>query len=181
MLISKYSCHNFDEELELCSQRLELHFPQAFVDFLRKYNGGETPNTTFSLRGVSSDIRAFYGLGDVKYSFSGIEAILVGTKRYLPIALDSFGNNIVMDVDSGAILFYDHEAGAVKPLAEDFRAFVEACKSEPISPASCKSIAEREQDLIQRGRGSIITDALRQMWQSEIEKYQSISQEKVAF
>ena len=33
--------------------------------FLHKYNGGHTPKTKFNARGISSDLRGFFGVGDV--------------------------------------------------------------------------------------------------------------------
>lgn len=38
---------------------------------------------------------------------------------------------------------------------------------------------EREAILLAKGRGNIITDDLRKMWQAEIDKYESIIQEEV--
>ena len=48
-----------------------------------------------------------------------------------------------------------------------------------ISEASRRSIKEREDALIAKGRGNIITDDLRKMWQAEIDKYGSMLQEEV--
>lgn len=42
-----------------------------------------------------------------------------------------------------------------------------------------RSIKEREAALIAKGRGSIITDDLRKMWQDEIDKYGNMIQEEV--
>lgn len=42
-----------------------------------------------------------------------------------------------------------------------------------------RSIAEREADLIARGRGHVIDDLLRQMWQEEIDTYGNMVQERL--
>ena len=48
-----------------------------------------------------------------------------------------------------------------------------------ISEASRRSIKEREDALIAKGRDNIITDDLRKMWQAEIVKYGNMVQEEV--
>lgn len=179
MLISKFGTENISEKIEIYEDRANIKLPEQLRNFIEKYNGGETPNTKFNSNGISSDVKAFYGLGKVKYSFDSVKIIEDNGNRYLPFALDSFGNELVIDITSGAILFMDHEKGELQRLADDFKSFVDICDSSPINPSSIKSIEEREQDLIKNGHGSIITDALRDMWKTEIDKYTSIKQEKV--
>lgn len=103
-------------------------------------------------------------------------------EKYLLIC-DSFGNTIIIgliDADEGKIFFCNHEQGEKKEyIAASFKDFIKRCKSEKISEASRRSIKEREAALIAKGRGHIITDDLRQMWQAEIDKYQSMVQEEV--
>jgi hypothetical protein len=53
------------------------------------------------------------------------------------------------------------------------------CKSEKTNDASKRTIKEREDALIAKGRGNIITDDLRKMWQAEIDKYGNMTQEEV--
>ena len=179
MLISKNQSSDFDDELEICADRFGISFPEELVRFLRKYNGGETPNTTFSINGISSDVKAFYGLGRVKHSYSSIKMKDHGSHRYLPIALDSFGNDIVIDVNSGKVFFNDHEMNSISPLADSIGEFISKCNSIPVNPAMGKSVEERELELIQRGRGNVISNELRKMWQAEIDKYSSLHLEQV--
>ena len=68
-----------------------------------------------------------------------------------------------------------------KNVSPNLKSFIKACKSEQISEASKRSIKEREDALIQKGRGNIITDELRKMWQAEIDKYADMKQEEVMF
>ena len=104
-------------------------------------------------------------------------------KNIFPIACDSFGNYIVIglkDNDAGKIYFCNHENGnRLEFLTENFNDFIGTCKSEKISEASRRSIKEREEALIAKGRGNIITDDLRKMWQAEIDKYGNMVQEEV--
>ena len=57
--------------------------------------------------------------------------------------------------------------------------FIGCCKSEVIGDEFTQSIEEREAYLVAKGRGDIITDGLRKMWQCEIDKYKDIMQEEV--
>ena len=179
MLISKFSGDGITEQIEAYGDLNDVKFPEQLRTFLEQYNGGETPKTSFSCAGVSSDLRAFYGMGRVKYSYDSVKPISQNGKQYLPIALDSFGNEIVISVEEGQIYFWDHENGSITWIAAALRDFFQACRSEKINPAARKTIQEREQDLIKRGKGSVITDALRAMWQAEIDKYGTLNQEEV--
>jgi len=175
MLISKFGSV---EKSEIISFNPDL--PKELVRFLEKYNGGETPETQFDMNGISSDIVAFYGIGNVKYSYRNVAIIEIQGDKYLPIAFDSFGNQIMVSLKAGNVFFYDHERSKLsKELAPNFSMFLSKVNSQVINPKHTKPISEREQDLINRGRGGIITDALRSMWQEEIDKYSSIKQETV--
>ncbi len=61
----------------------------------------------------------------------------------------------------------------------EIKIFIQYCKSGEIDPASRLSIKEREEALIARGRGHVITENLRQMWQAEIDKYKNMVREEV--
>lgn len=104
-------------------------------------------------------------------------------ENVLPIAGDSFGNYIVIGLGSdnnGKIFFCDHEKGNEKEyIAENLKVFLQYCESEEIDPASKLSIREREEALISRGSGNVITEGLRQIWQAEIDKYKNLIQEEV--
>ena len=111
---------------------------------------------------------------NVKLSFNTIELEEWIAKGFWPIAIDFFGNYLVIGLEndsSGKIFFCNHEAGhKVEYIEENLKVFFGHCKSEKISEASRRSIKEREETLIKKGRGDIITDDLRKMWQAEIDK-----------
>lgn len=178
MLISKFGTI----KEEIISEYEDTHgisLPVSYRRFIEKYNGGETPHTSFNINGVSSDIKGFYGIGEHKYSLSSVDIINDGGVCYLPIALDSFGNEIVIELIAGSIFFKDHENGLLRKIAIDFNSFIKKCESKQINKGAIKSVEERERELIARGRGDIITDALRDMWRVEINKYGALSQEEV--
>lgn len=172
MLISKFGIIDADEKISAYEKSIGAKLPSQLTSFIRKYNGGETPNTKFRCANISSDVRAFFGLGDVKYSLDDIKPVQRGEIKYLPFALDSFGNNFVVNLQSGEVAFFDHESGEISPLLDDLKSFINICESKPLKPV--KSVEEREKELTERGLGSVITGELRNMWKAEIDKYSSM-------
>lgn len=179
MLISKFGNNNPALVSEFCKKE---NIPKELKAFLEKYNGGETPETTFSSGTIRSDIVGFYGVGNVKYSYNDIHEIQDDDISYLPIAFDSFGNQIAVSKEDGDIIFWDHEKGKISGvIANSFKEFLNCTESKPISPGHLKSIEQRENELISRGKGSNITEALRDLWRNEIDKYSNMHQEPVEF
>lgn len=184
MLISKYRTEDIDMEKTVSEfeEKHHLNLPDSYRGFLIRYNGGDTPETKFKSGKVSSDVRYFYGIGNVAYSTQKIVDLndLV-SKQILPIARDSFGNYIALclSADSfGSVVFCDHEKGyKVTEIASSFNEFVAICKSKKIKPV--RTIEERERDLIANGFGDMLDDELRRCWQEEIDLYGNIHQEKV--
>ena len=183
MLISKFTKHDIEDQIVCMEKKYSIIIPIQYKEFLYKYNGGYTPKTKFRVGRISSDIRGFYGVGDVKLSLNSINLREWLGMNLLPIACDSFGNHIVISLDDenkGKIFFCDHEKGnKTDYIAEDIKGFIRSCKSEKISDASVRTIKEREDALIANGRGEIINDDLRKIWQAEIDKYSDMVQEEV--
>lgn len=185
MLISKFSNFNVEQIVSDIERKYGITLPSQYKKFLYKYNGGYTPKTKFRVGRISSDIRGFFGVGDVELSLESLELEAWIVQRLFPIACDSFGNYIVIGLcgdDAGKIFFCDHERGTkIEYIAEDLYKFFATCQSNQISEASRSTIKEREESLIAKGRGHIITDELRKMWQAEIDKYGAMIQEEVRF
>lgn len=183
MLISKFLNDDVNVKIENMEVKYNIKFPYQYKEFLCKYNGGYTPRTKFKVGKISSDIRGFYGVGNVKLALDTGELQLWIKEGVLPIASDSFGNYIVIGLDNdinGKIFFCDHEKGnKMEYIAENLKSFIQHCRREEIDPASKLSIKEREEALIARGRGNVITDDLRKLWQVEIDKYKNMVQEEV--
>lgn len=182
MLISKFGNSN-NTEILLIEKNNGIGLSSQYKDFLYRYNGGYTPKTKFKVGKISSDIKGFYGSGKVKLSLNDIDLDDWIEKGIFPIASDSFGNTITIGIDEkkfGKIYFCNHETGnRLYLVGKDLKEFVSICKSDIISVASRRTIKEREEALIANGRGDIITDSLRQMWQNEIDKYSNMFQEEV--
>lgn len=186
MLISKFDTENIEAKVQELEEKYSITLPEQYREFLLKYNGGETPETSFKIGREDSVIRAFYGIGDVIYSFSSIEEFIPDflKKQFLPIASDVFGNYIVIGLDenkNGQIWFSDHEKGfKATYLTEDFKEFLKKVKSKKINMEFCTMpVEEREKSMIEDGNGHLVTDWLREEWQAEIDKFANIKQERV--
>ena len=71
MLISKFNTDvpNLSDMIE---SEYSISLPDEYKLFLNKYNGGYTPKTKFKIGRISSDIKGFYGVGNVKLSLSNL-------------------------------------------------------------------------------------------------------------
>ena len=162
-------------------KKYEYKIPEDYVKFLMIYNGGETPNTSIKTKNVSTDIRAFFGLGNVNYSLDNASVVDRNGNVYLPIAVDSFGNYFMLDVSCDlGVFFMNHEENkALEGVADSFIKFLELCTSEPIKENSKLSPKEREKIMIEKGKSANITEGLRKMWKEEYKKYSRLIQEEV--
>ncbi len=187
MLISKFDNQSMDTCIKAFEEKYRITLPEKYRKFLINYNGGETPDTTFKINKISSDIQGFYGLGraDKHYNFSLLErtGILVELLEYkmLPIAKNMFGDFILIDIGAdsiGGIYFYYHDRPKrFIELTKNFESFIDKCKSEKIG--YIPTIQERKEYLIKLGKGNKITPEKIAGWQAEIDEYKNICQEKV--
>lgn len=183
MLISRFNNENVEIEIVNLEKRYDISIPDQYKRFLIHYNGGDTPETKFRVGKSASDIRGFYGVGNVDLSLSKIELDEWIEHDLIPVACDSFGNYIVINISDkfyGKIFFCNHEAGGKKVcIGKNLKDFVKHCKSKKISDDTRKSIKQREKELIAEGRGYIIDDELRQMWAEELDEFGDMVQEEV--
>ncbi|MDF7670514.1 SMI1/KNR4 family protein [Orbaceae bacterium ESL0721] len=185
LLIFSFDNSNVAEKIALFEETLGIKIPDAYRDFLKKYNGGYTLDTGFDINGEESDIRYFYGFEEqdeycdfpqLMQDDSFTSAIENG---YLPIAEDSFGNSIVIGISElnyGEIYFYDHEIDSYHYLCPNFKDFILQIESEEYIP---RSIEERIQGMKERNNEDRISDSLIKLWQAEIDKYANLKQKKV--
>ena len=73
MLISKFSNCNVEEKVIDIERQYKIILHTQYKKILHKYNGGYTPKTKFKVGKISSDLRGFLGIGDVKLSLDDIE------------------------------------------------------------------------------------------------------------
>ena len=188
MLISKFDTTNIGDYIERFQSRNNVILPDEYKTFLLKYNGGMTPKTKFNINKVSSDIRYFYGLGNVNEDYN-LQYLIDKRNEFqnylkekmLPIAANAFGDDIILCIlekDRGSIYFRYHDRNKKYiRLTDSLPEFVSKCKSEKIG--YIPTIEERKQKLIQNGKAANITDGLIKLWQVEIDKYAGIKQEEV--
>lgn len=183
--IFKFDTTNVPEEIYEFENKYNIKLPQLYKNFLVKYNGGNTPKTSFKINGISSDIRAFYGYrnADRDYNFlllterDYLESFI--QDNYLPIATDSFGNQIVIGIgkdNEGKIFFFDSEISKYQYLTDSINDFFDKINSKKFV---VRSIEERMQGLKDSGSIIEVDDGLISLWQSEIDKYFGRKQEKV--
>ncbi|MDF7670698.1 SMI1/KNR4 family protein [Orbaceae bacterium ESL0721] len=185
LLIFNFDNSHVAEKIALFEETLGIKIPDAYSDFLKKYNGGYTPKTSFDINGESSDIRYFYGFEeqDEYCDFSQLmqddsftSAIENG---YLPIAEDSCDNSIVIgtsELNYGKISFYDHEIDTYNYLCPDFKDFISQIESQEYVPLS---IEERIQELKECNSKIQVDDGLVKLWQEEIDELANLKQKKV--
>lgn len=187
MLISRFDNTNIEEHIATFEKQHDISLPEEYKKFLLTYNGGMTPKTKFKINRVSSDVRAFYGLGnaDKNYNFQQLINNMNILEDYLeddmlPIATTVFGDYITIGIgkaENGSIFFKYHDRGnQYLKLTDTLCEFASKCKSEKIG--HIRSIEERKQDLIERGKGENITEGIIKLWQAEIDKYANIHQEE---
>lgn len=169
LIIKNVQCSSLND----FEKKIGMELPQELRHFIEAYNGGETPNTKVISKNVSTDIHVFYGLGVEEYSLDNIRCFDKNENKFLPIAIDSFGNEFCIDLKgNNSIWFCDHEKGnKMIYVADSLKEFISNCESETIKDSARKTPEEREQILLSKGKGANITDGLRQMWKDEYEKY----------
>lgn len=187
MLISKFNNENVENAIQEIENRYSFIFPAEYRIFLQKYNGGKTPDTTFQLQGISSDIQAFYGLGkaDWNYNISMIENTPLFSdmidNNLFPIAINSFGDYLLIGLcgdNTEKIYFCYHDMSTNNiELSSSLSAFLSCCRSQKIG--HIRTIEERIADMERMGKGNKITAIKLKCWQKEIDEYSQIKQEKV--
>lgn len=185
MLISKFFKKNVEKNIANFEKKHTIDLPKTYKDFLKKYNGGLTPDTTFRGK-VKTDITGFFGFDtEAQWNIMDLMECEIGKNMLqeglLPIATNSWGDYFgicVSNSDKGAIFFWQHDVRGKKvKIADDFIEFISKAKSEKIG--HIRTIEERKQDMIAANKGNKINDIKIKMWQQEIDYYAGIFQEEI--
>ena len=114
-----------DEDIEKIENILNLKLPQDYKNFLLKTNGGipedevefsfiETNLLTNETYNQGSDIHYFYNNDELLSAYNNLTSEKLIQNVYVPIACDSFGNEILMCLENncnfGSVFFADHES-----------------------------------------------------------------------
>ena len=125
-----------DDEIEEIRDDYGIVFPEDYKEFLKKYNGGETPMLEcIHTDGFYSEIRALYGFktGD---QYTSIEEIPLPfdydlefwmENGLMPIGENLWGDLFMMNVKDapGKVYYSDHEQGfQLMLLARSFKEFI---------------------------------------------------------
>ena len=136
-----------EEEIRELEIKIKLEFPAEYKFFLMENNGGMPKDMVgfkFIERNVAtqetweqgSDIHYFYNVDEVMDAYENLVCEGSITKEHLPIACDSFGNDIVLCLTSnknyGNVCFVNHELenventfGNISYIADSFNGFLE--------------------------------------------------------
>ena len=179
MLISKFNSNqiNTDKLRELTG----LDLPEQYVQFLNKYNGGETPDTNWTGK-CKTDVRGFYGFNtgnrnwDIEEKLTYISFKELVNANKLPVATNCSGDHFCIDCKDGSIWFVYHDKPKEVKIADDLKTFIAGCKSKKIGHV--RTIEERTQSLLENF-GKKPTEFQLRAWQAEIDKYGNMIREEV--
>jgi len=175
--IFPYDTEGVEQAIADFESNFKIKFPEKYKEFLLKYNGGDSLQTSFSINRKNSDIRAFYGFNKAS-KYNNFQYLIDNgfleeflDRGFIPIAKDSFGNSIILGVTEknfNQIAFFDHEGQVVKPLEINFEDLISKIKSKK---KRIRTIEERIADMKAVGSKKEITPRLKEIWQEEIDKY----------
>jgi SMI1 / KNR4 family (SUKH-1) len=105
-------------EVDLCAleARLEAQLPSDYRQFLLAHNGGEPETNEFSIPGTSnaSGVNAFMSVSEICEHLDRYgDRFPMGV---VPIAFAEGGNLVLLEVDNGRVLFWDHELEGADPI-----------------------------------------------------------------
>lgn len=137
--IFPYDTEGVDQAIADFEGKFTIKLPEKYKEFLIKYNGGNSLQTSFSINRKTSDIRAFYGFNKAS-QYNNFQYLIESgfleeflERGFIPIAKDSFGNSILLGViekNFNQLAFFDHEGQLVRPLEINFEDWVAKLKSK---------------------------------------------------
>jgi len=125
-----------EESLAEFELNYSIPLPDDYKLFLLKHNGGKPEPSCFKIKKDISDVQIFYGLHQDK--LNSLEAMLIMYKNrishdFLPIASDSFGNQICLGLkgkSQNCIYFWNHDLEgspqALTKVASSFNEFADS-------------------------------------------------------
>lgn len=181
MLISKFKKENEEVSTAELEALVGLKLPEQYLIFLRKYNGGNTPNTNWTGK-CKSDVRYFYGLNvgdknrDIAHNLTYASVRDLIKQNKFPIAENCSGDDFCLDCSDGSVWFVAHDSPLRRKIADDFNSFIVGCESKKIG--HIRTIEERKRALFENF-GEEPTEEDLKGWQAEIDKYANMTQEEV--
>ena len=101
---------------------------KEYKAFLLRNNGGRPNKNLFRTSNgeYETDVQFFYGINggvyDLKTNFDVFKERI--PKQRIPIGTDSLGNQILLDLEKGNVLFFDHEQETETFISDSFNLFL---------------------------------------------------------
>ncbi|ARW18344.1 SMI1/KNR4 family protein [Komagataeibacter europaeus] len=98
-----------DGDIVYWEEKLGFLFPDAYKNFIKKYNGSSIPNNYIEIPpNQGAYLSKIIPLEEVHEYIKSLNDNNI-TQNYFPFALDDSGNYFLMEKCSGSVYFYDHE------------------------------------------------------------------------
>nr|WP_321232909.1 ankyrin repeat domain-containing protein [uncultured Psychroserpens sp.] len=118
-----------EKDISKFEQDIDVKLPKDYKKFILKNNGGRPTLNIFETLGgeYESDIQFFFGITeegiyDLRRNQTNLPNNLIG--KFLPIAIDSGGNLILLQLDSNTVHFFDHEIEEIVTISNSFKEFL---------------------------------------------------------
>lgn len=113
-----------EDDIRKLETKMNLKLPEEYRNFLLQNNGGVPENdvefsfieldvVTQENREQGSDIQYFYNVDEMLEAYQNLVDEELIHKNYIPVACDSFGNEILIcsdsDENNGCVFFANHE------------------------------------------------------------------------
>ena len=120
--------------IEQFEVRSDYHYPEQFIQIVLEHDGASPKNNVYDTELIKGrvfeyllsfneedDAPIWDYLGDEKeWDIDGLDW------RYVPFAIDPFGNFICFDRTNDRVVFWNHETTEVEVVADDFSSFIDA-------------------------------------------------------
>lgn len=109
-------------------EMLSYNLNRGYVDCIKQNNGGRPSNRVFyTEQGTERVVKSFLSFN--KEDRETVWKILDWNKdiledKYIPFAIDNFGNIICFFKQDDSVVFIEHETGIVEKIASDFESFI---------------------------------------------------------
>ena len=112
------------KDIESLQNELGFIFPKEYFDFLLKTNGGRPSRVMYKTKGgeFESHVNWFYGIASGAYDIKHQYLLLKGrmSDKEVPIGDDSYGNFILLNIETSKVSFFDHETDEVWLVEDSF-------------------------------------------------------------
>jgi hypothetical protein len=117
-----------DAKVDAAQEALGVVFSDQYRQFLKRYGGALVgPLPVYGVARSEPMDENLWSVVGVTQHFR--EQSWPGVEHWYVISMDHAGNPIGID-ESGKVLIYDHDAGEMIELAEDFERYLERCLSK---------------------------------------------------